>query len=290
MRVLNAADTRNALGMRDAIDSLRTALATPWEVPQRQTVGTSLVMPGMVARNVGVKIVSTVPGAPAGIVVVFDESGEPYGIVHGPVLTAIRTGAVSGLATDLLTLPGVRTLAMLGAGLMARDQIDAIRTVRDIESITVWSRDPARAEKLAADVGGSAVATADKAIADADIVCTATPATTPLFDAHAPRDRVHVNAIGAYTPSMVEIPPAFVREAFVVVEDRAAAEQEAGDIIQADTTPDATLTEILNATVTPPIGRTLFKSVGIATLDVAAAVRAIRNAETMGIGQDVDFS
>lgn len=289
VRLLNAADTRSALPMHDAIDALRSALLTTWEVPQRQTVGTSLVMPGLVAHNVGVKIVSTAPGAPAGIVVVFDESGAPCGIVHGPVLTAIRTGAVCGLATDLLAPPGARSLAMLGAGFMARDQIDAIRAVRDIESIVVWSRDSARAGKLAGEVAGSAVASADEAVTDADIVSTATPAITPLFESHALRDRVHVNAIGAYTPSMVEIPAAFVREAFVVVEHRAAAEQEAGDIIQADKTPDATLTEILNATVTPRFERTMFKSVGIATLDVATAVRALNNADAMGIGQDVDF-
>lgn len=286
MRILSASETRSALPMRDAIDSLRSALATQWPLPQRQLLGNSLIMPGVVGDMVGVKVVSTVPGNASGLVIVFDESGGAVGTVDGHTLTAIRTGAVSGLATDLLAPRDAHRLAILGAGSMAPDQIEAILAVRDIDDVVIWSRDSTNAESLAKAVGGRTAPTATAAVRGADIVCTATPATHPLFDAADLAATVHINAIGAYTPEMVEIPPEFVRDAFVMVEDRAAALAEAGDLIQAGREADATITEVLRAPVSHP--RTLFKSVGIATLDVATAHRALANATTMNIGTAVN--
>jgi ornithine cyclodeaminase/alanine dehydrogenase-like protein (mu-crystallin family) len=177
---------------------------------------------------------------------------------------------------------------MIGAGAMARDQIAAVRDVRNIEQIIVWSRNRANATVLANEVGGSSVETPNEAVEGADIVTTATPSTTPLFDAAALQPQVHVNAIGAFTPAMAEIPPEFVRDAFVVVEDRAAAAQEAGDLIQAGEEPDATLTQLLAGPSARQYDRTLFKSVGIATMDVAAAVKALENAERMDLGLTTD--
>ncbi len=270
--------------MEDAIDALKRSFASDTEAPQRQLVGRSFIMPGRVQQHVAVKVVSTVPGNPAGIVVVFDGQGNPLGLVDGPTLTAIRTGAVAGLATELLAPRHAATFSMIGAGAMARDQITAICNVRHIERIVVWSRDPAKASALADEVGGSTSSTPTEAVDGADIVTTATPSTTPLFDAAALQTHVHVNAIGAFTPAMAEIPPEFVRDAFVVVEDRPAAAQEAGDLIQADKEPDATLTELLVELPARHYERTLFKSVGIATMDVAAAVKALENAERMNLG------
>ncbi len=270
--------------MEDAIDALRTAFGPDTDAPQRQLVGNSFIMPGRVQQHVAVKVVSTVPGNPAGICAVFDGEGTPLGLVDGPTLTAIRTGAVAGLATGILAPSHATTFAMIGAGAMARDQIAAIREVRDIERIVVWSRDHTKAAVVADEAGGSTARTPADAVRGADIVTTATPSTTPLFDAAALQSHVHVNAIGAFTPAMVEIPPEFVRDAFVVVEDRAAAAREAGDLIQAGKKPDATLAELL---AEPPTGqheRTLFKSVGVAPMDVATAVRALENAEEMGLG------
>lgn len=270
--------------MQDAIAAMERAFGPDTEVPQRQLVGNSFIMAARVREHVGVKVVSTVPGNPAGVVAVFDGGGAPVGFVDGPTITTIRTGAAAGLATDLLAAKDASTLAMIGAGTLARDQIAAIREVRDITDVTVWSRDPENAEKLADEVGGSVSGSPTEAVRNADIVTTATPSQTALFEASALQPRVHVNAIGAFTPTMVEIPHDFVRNAFVVVEDLQAAANEAGDLIQAGRTPDATLSEVLGSTVTRKHQSSLFKSVGVATMDVAAAVQALENAERLGLG------
>lgn len=274
--------------MPDAITAMRSAFDPDTETPLRQLVGRSLVMPGKVQSHIGVKVVSTIPGHPRGIVVVFDDDGSPIGIVDGPTLTAIRTGAGAGLATYLLAPEDASAFAIIGAGSMARDQVEAILAVREIDRIVVWSRDSLNADRLAREVGGVTAATPGEAVGGADIITTATPSTEPLFDADALPPRIHINAIGAFTPVMAEIPPEFVRDAFVVVDDRAAAAEEAGDLIRAGREPDLDLTELLAEPPDRTRGRTLFKSVGVATQDVAAAVAALKNAEGMNLGLTVD--
>ena len=267
-----------------AIDAMRDAFRDDRETPQRLLLGSSLFMAGKVGQHTGIKVVSITPGDPAGIVVIFDGRGHPVGLVDGPTLTAIRTGAAAGLATRLLAHPDASTLAMLGAGAMARDLVEAIRAVRPITRILVWSRNMENAERLAEQVGGEAVADPNAAVRHADIVTTATPAHVPLFhDASLP-ETVHINAIGAFTPEMVEIPAATVQRAFVAVDDLAAAEQEAGDLIQAHRPPDATIGDLLahRSHSTSPI--TLFKSVGVASQDIAAATRALAAASLQGLG------
>ncbi len=287
MRYLDAGDVRAALPMDLAIDAMRTAFSDDRETPQRVLLGSSLFMPGRVGAHSGIKVVSTVPGNPAGIVVVFDGDGSPLGAVDGPTLTAIRTGAGCGLATDLLAAPAADTMAMLGSGAMAADQIAAVAAVRPIERVLIWSRSLSHAEALAArTAGGIAVEDADGAVGDADIVTTATPATSPLFDPDALGRGTHVNAIGAFTPEMCELPAATVRAAFVVVDDIDAAVVEAGDLIQAGVTPAATVADLLaGRSLAPAPGETtVFKSVGISSQDVAAAVAALRRAEELGLG------
>ena len=199
--------------MELAILSMTDAFGADRELPMRQLVGSSMFMPGRVGAVSGIKVVSIVPGNPSGIVTVFDATGEPVGSVDGPTLTAIRTAAGAGLATDILAPSEASRFAMLGAGAMARDQIQAVREVRDITDVVIWSRSPERAGKLAGDVGATVAASADQAVAGADIVTTATPSTTPLFASDSLRRTVHINAIGAYTPLMAEIPIDTVRAA-----------------------------------------------------------------------------
>lgn len=289
MRYLNAADTRAALPMLDAIEAMEHAFTGESETPLRTLVGNSLVMPGRLDDIMAVKVVSVVPGNPAGLVAVFDAEGGPLGIVDGPTLTAIRTGAVCGLATRLLAPENVRTLVMLGAGAMAFDQIEAVRAVRPIERILIWSRSVDKARALAGLVGGEAVAYADNAVAEADIISCATPATSPLFDSSLVRPATHVNAVGAFTPRMAELPPDLLERAYVVVDDLEAAVSEAGDLIQAHRQPDTTLREML-AGNSPEIDAdvTVFKSVGVAAQDVAAGYRALMNAARMGLGPHLD--
>lgn len=288
MRILDAEATRTSLPMVDAVEAMEHAFSGEGEAPLRTLVGPSLVMPGRLDDLMAVKVVSIVPGNPAGLVVVFAEDGSPLGVVDGPTITAIRTGAGAGLATRLLARDNVSTLAMLGSGAMAFDQIEAVRAVRDIEEVLVWSRDIDNARALAARVGGEAVADADDAVARADVVSCATPATTPLFSEESVRSGTHVNAVGAFTPEMAELSPGLLERAYVVVDDVDAAAAEAGDLIQADRSPNTTLRDLLAGTH-PQIGEdvTVFKSVGVAAQDVAAAARALDNAQRDGLGLSV---
>jgi ornithine cyclodeaminase len=185
----------------------------------------------------------------------------------------------------MLAPRNVSTLAMLGAGAMAFDQVAAVRAVRSIERVLVWSRDRANARFFADMVGGEPVADANEAVSEADVISCATPATQPLFSESAVRESVHVNAIGAFTPEMVELPPELLERAYVVVDDLEAAAAEAGDLIQAGRAPNTSLREMLAGT-SPEIGEdvTVFKSVGVAAQDVAAAHLALVNAERIGLG------
>ena len=270
--------------MEHAIDAMRAAFVRDREIPQRQQLGASMFMPGRVGNTSGIKVVSMVPGSPSGIVVVFAHDGTPFGFVDGPTLTAIRTGAVAGLATEILSDPHASTLAMLGAGAMAPDQIAAIRAVRPIDNVLVWSRHFATAAALAHEVGATPVSEANEAVAVADVITTATPSYAPLFDHAALGERVHINAVGAFTPQMVEIPARTVIESYVVVDDYEAASHEAGDLLQAGRLPDLDLTELLELGVPDHLGHTLLKSVGIASQDIAAAFAALENADRQDLG------
>lgn len=285
MLYLGPADTRASLTMSEAIAAMEWAFSGEAETPLRSLVGNSLVMPGRLDDRIAVKVVSTTPGNPAGVVAVFDDEGTPVGVVDGPTITAIRTGAACGLATRLLTSERPVTMAMLGAGAMAFDQVEAIKAVRPVERLLVWSRDLAHAADLAARAGGEAVADADEAVAGAGVISCATPARTPLFSADAVRPGAHVNAVGAFTPEMAELPPDLLDRAYVVVDDLEAAAVEAGDLIQAGREPNATLRDLLEGAASQ-VGEdvTVFKSVGVAAQDVAAAARALANAEDAGRG------
>lgn len=285
MRYLNADETRQALPMADAVEAMEFAFSAESETPLRTLVGNSMVMPGRLGDEMAVKVVSIVPGNPVGLVVLFAGDGSPVGAVDGPTLTAIRTGAVSGLATRLLASEDVSTLAMLGSGAMAFDQVEAVRAVRPIDRVLVWSRSTGHAQALADRVGGEVVVDADDAVSEADVISCATPATSPLFSAGSVRPGSHLNAVGAFTPEMVELPPELFDRSYVVVDDVDAAGAEAGDLIQAGAKVNATLRQLIKGT-NPKIESdiTVFKSVGVAAQDVAAASRALANAATSGLG------
>jgi ornithine cyclodeaminase len=288
MLVLNAEQTRRCLPMEAAIESQAAAFSEDVEVPLRRELAGSMYMPGRVGEHSGIKIVSTVPGNPSGLVLVMSPDGSPLGIVDGPTLTAIRTGAVAGLATRLLARADAAVLVVLGAGAMSFDQVAAVKAVRPIKRVLVWSRTFSRAQELASRVGGEAVAEADPAVAEADVVSCATPATTPLFQPDSVRPGAHINAVGAFRPGMIEVPTETTVGAYVVVDDVEAAAAEAGDLIAAGRTPDATLTDVLAGRHAPiEADITFFKSVGVASQDVAAAAAALDEARRQGVGTQV---
>ncbi len=279
--------------MAAAIEAMKVGLGDDREVPLRALLGGSMFMPGRAGANTGVKVVSVVPGHPVGIVVVFGSDGLAIGIVDGPTLTSIRTGAAAGLATSLLARPDSKVMAMLGAGAMAADQVAAVASVRILEEVRVWSRRPERARQLverlrALGLRAAAAASADDAVQGADIVTTATPSQTPLFGDDSIEAGTHINAVGAFTPEMCEIPSETVHRSYPVVDDLEAAAAEAGDLLQAGRAPVATIADVLVGRH-PQIGEdvTLFKSVGIASQDVAAGATALERARALGLGTKV---
>jgi ornithine cyclodeaminase len=303
--VIDAESLARLLPMDVAIDALQAAFGADRlpEAPLRSHVetagGTLLVMPAHGAPGVGVKLVTLTGSNPGrglpfihATYVLFDgETQEPRGIVDGTALTALRTAAVSGLATRFLAREGARRLVLFGAGVQARSHLEAMRAVRPVDEVVVVSRGAARAATLvdqAAALGLDASLGAPGAERDADLVCTCTTSGTPVLAGSALPDGVHVNAVGAYTPTMREVDGEGVRRARVVVETRGAAMAEAGDLLLAIAEgavgPDpvaADLSEVVRgARVRTSDGDvTLFKSVGVAFEDLIVARAAVDRLE-----------
>jgi ornithine cyclodeaminase/alanine dehydrogenase-like protein (mu-crystallin family) len=291
VRVLDAAALRAALPWPRAIAALEAAFRDedPGATPPRSHLavpgGELLLMPAHGAAGVGVKLVTLAPGNPAnglpfihGAYVLFSADGlVPEALLDGAELTAIRTAAVSALATDRLARRDARSLVVFGAGTQARVHVEAMRAVRPIESVAIVGRDPARARALADEL--DAEVAGPEAVAGADIVCTCTTSAEPLFDGARLAPGTHVNAIGAYRPDLRELDDAAMRRATVVVETRTAALAEAGDVIGAGLDPDALIE--LGDVVRGAAGRpepdaiTVFKSVGLALEDLAVARAAL---------------
>jgi len=213
-------------------------------------------------------------------------TGQPRAILDGETLTAMRTGAASGVGTRLLARPDAATLAVLGAGRQAEWQVHAVLAARPIRSVAVYARSSDARAKFAsrmAEATGLPVAgaaSAEEAVRNADVVCCATTSSEPVFDGTWLRPGTHVNGIGAYRLGMVEIPStAFARASIVAVDSVAAAREEAGDVmaaVDAGSVADGSLVEIGGVTrdwaqTRDPEAITVFKSVGLAIQDVAAA-------------------
>lgn len=328
MRVLSADDVRRAVSMTDAVDAVEqafVALSTGnATVPLRAHVATpeheatSFFMPARLATPVqtalGLKVVSVFPhnsarGEPSihALVALFDPAtGQPLAVVDGTYLTALRTGASSGVATRHMARPDARVLALFGAGSQALHQALAVMAVRPIERVHLLNRTRERAQALAERLlaagfdGEVMVASgAEEALSQADVVCTATSAPVPLFRDEWLRPGTHLNAVGAYTPAMAELPAATVGRARVIVDQRAAAWAEAGDLIQArdaglfdETGVAGEIGEVavgLVAGRTTPEQITLFKSVGNAAQDLAVAALALQRAVESGQGTIVPW-
>ncbi|MCU1547041.1 MAG: ocd [Homoserinimonas sp.] len=292
MRVFSAADVRANVTMPTAIEAVRHAFlayaAGEFQMPVRTSLaaGTILIMP-VLHTPTGAAAIKTLNvqlnrrPAISGVVVWSDAHGEV--VIDASEITSIRTGAVTGLATDLLADKDSRRLVLIGAGGQAMDQLRAVMAVRDLEHVTVSSRTLASARALAESVRGEyprvrVEATVDpsSALRQADIVCCATSSSSPVFDAADLPERVHVNGIGSYTPAMRELPQELLATAHIVVDDLAAAKEEAGEIIDAISSGLVATTSIqqLGQALTvaqPATGRTVFKSVGLAIQDWAVA-------------------
>lgn len=298
MRVVGAEELRAALPMAAAIDALESAFRhpDPTEVaPLRSTVetrvGSLLVMPAAGRGGAGVKLVTLTEGNPAAglpliyaVYVLFDPlTQEPLAMLDGAALTALRTAAVSGLATRHLAATDAHRLVVFGAGTQAAAHVEAMTAVRAIDEVVVVSRSTASAERLVDRVAASglrATVGTPGDVATADLVCTCTTSKTPVVVGGLLRPGAHVNAIGAYEPHAREVDTETIRRARVVVETREVAAAEAGDIlvplaegaIGADHVV-ADLHELVTGAAVRqgPHDVTVFVSVGMASEDLAVA-------------------
>lgn len=323
--LLSREDVRRALPMRDAVEAMKRAFAqlstgqaevplrVPLSVPRHN--GLVLFMPAYLAADdqIAVKIVSVFNDNPArglplihALVVVVDATtGQPAAVMDGTYLTALRTGAASGAATDLLARPDAAVAAVFGAGVQGRTQLEGVCAVRPIRQARVYDVDRARAEAYAAEMSARlgipvlVAGTPAEAVREADVICTATTSSVPVFDDADVRPGTHINAVGAYTPQMREIPTETVLRAKVVIDHRTASLAEAGDLLipiregrMTEAHIWAELGEIvagLKAGRTSSEEVTLFKSVGVAVQDVAAAAAVLEAARREDLGTEVDL-
>lgn len=327
MLALTAAEIRELVPMRNAIELMKSVFAansrgqtiSPLRTPVNMPDGSGVVlfMPAYVPASAtapaatGSKIVSVfagnrelgIPTINAIVVMVDPATGQALGLLEGATITALRTGAVSGAATDLLARSDSRVLAIIGAGAQGVTQAAAVCAVRDIREIRVSDIGEAArasfAERLAVwapELAGRVrpVTSARDAVEGADVICTATTATSAVFEDAWLKPGAHINGIGAYTPQMQEIPDATVARARIVVDAVEAVLHEAGDLIQpiergvisaADIQIE--LGHVVDGITT---GReidtqiTFFKSVGNAIQDMIVGSAALKAAEERGLG------
>lgn len=295
--VIDADALARLLPMRAAIDALHAGFGAerlpvaPLRTHLETQAGALYLMPASGPQGVGVKLVTLTDENPArglaflhAVYALFDaETQAPVAMIDGAALTALRTAAVSGLATRFLAREDARRLVLFGAGVQARSHLEAMRAVRPIEEVVVVSRSPEPAGALvreAATSGLTACLGEPGAERDADIVCTCTTSEIPVVSGSALPPGVHVNAVGAYLPTLREVDTDGVQRAKVVVETREAALAEAGDLLipiaEGAIRPDhvvADLAEVVRGMTVRASSDdiTLFESVGVAFEDLIVA-------------------
>jgi len=320
VRILDQAQVTELLPMRECIDVMELALRTLAEggamLPLRTVLklpdglGAFGVMPARLSTPsaLGLKAIAVFPGnegtrldSHQGLVVLFaPDTGAPIAIMDASSITAIRTAAVSAVATRALANPGAGDLALLGSGVQARSHLEAMSVVRPLYRVRAWSPNQGRLTAFAAWAGnrfGAAVETvssAEAAVRGADIICTATSSRTPVVEAGWLGPGVHINAVGSSIPTARELDSRTVAEARLVVDRRESALNEAGDFLIPRSEGAITdahivgeLGEVLLGTVPgrrTPAEWTIFKSLGLAIEDLAAAHHVLGKAASRNIG------
>lgn len=316
--LLRGPDILRACPMPEAIEAVAAGFAAlssgQASVPVRLSVpldegAVALTMPAALqdARWYAVKVVTVAPrnaerGRPViiGTVLLGDAaSGEALALLDGTVLTALRTGAAGGLAARTLARATARRAVLFGAGAQARTQLLALAAVRPIDDVIVVARDPTH---VAAFVGWAAAqpdlgrlrvrAGSAAAVAEADVVVTATTSSTPVFAGRALARGTQVTAVGSFTPDMRELDEDTLRGARIVVDQRAAALAEAGELQGRRADELVELGEILAGRApgrSTDDERTVFKTVGNAVEDLVVAARAFERARALGIGEEIAF-
>ncbi len=328
LRIIRKKDIQNAVTMADAIEAVSQAytqlyrgnaiapLRTQVSVEDKQ--GVVLFMPAYLQKSgaMGAKIVSVFPqnvrsglSTIHAVVILLDQrTGRPTALLDGAYLTALRTGAASGVATDLLARQNSRTAAIFGAGTQGRTQLEAVCTVRAISKAWIYDPDPAAARTYASEMSGrggpipqdiSVARTPAEALRDADVVCTATTSMKPVFADEDLKEGAHINGIGSYTPEMQEVPVQTIIRSKIVVDSLEASLAEAGDLIiplrNKMLTESDIYGEIGKIASGDISGResesevTFFKSVGLAAQDLATATLALEKTAELNLGIKIDL-
>ena len=295
MLFLNEDQVHQHLRMADLIPAMERALidfsAGKVTQPVRSVIkvdppgGFLGLMPASTPDGLGLKAVTFYPsnaerGIPTHMATVFlvdPETGAPLAIMDGRLITEMRTAAVSAAATKLLAPPDARILAILGSGVQARSHVEALRLVRPFEEIRVWSPTRRHAERFAKGIGARATS-AEEAVRDADVVVTATNSKTSVLKGSWLKRGCHVNAVGACRPDWRELDDGAMANV-VFVDSREGALKESGDVILSDAKIYAELGDALAGKVPSPANETtIFKSLGMAVEDIAAAMLVYRSA------------
>ncbi|HNS52971.1 MAG TPA: ornithine cyclodeaminase family protein [Anaerolineae bacterium] len=323
MLLLSRSDVEAALTIGDAIGAVEEAFGQYQEgntlLPLRTTLpvpehrGAVLLMPAFIKGSgaLGAKVVSAygenpakygLPTIMATIVLNDPRTGEVLAIMDGAFLTAMRTGAASGVATKYLARTGATTVGILGAGVQARTQLSAICAVRPIAEARVYDVNEDAVSKFCSEMATKmgiaviAVSSSQQAVTGCDVIATATTSKTPILDGAWLTPGTHINGVGSHSPGLRELDSLTIQRSKVVVDQREACLAEAGDLILPIKAGEWAADQIygeLGQVVTGELGResqddiTLFKSVGLAIQDIATAQRVYQQAVAQGIGQTV---
>lgn len=287
---LGDAEVRRLLELEPLIEAMRKALVdlsagrvvqplrTVMELPEEG--GLLFLKPVLTAETLATKLITLMPRNAerrlptllATIVLMDPKTGETLAVMDGTWITALRTAAVSAVAVDCLTAPGPKVVALLGSGALARTHAAALRAVRSVAQIRVWSRNRENVARCVQDVGGIGSRTAEEAVRGADIVCTVTSASEPVLKGAWLKRGALVAAVGAPRPTWRELDDEAMQNV-VIADSYEAAAQESGDVILSGAKVTAEIGEILAGTrPRPPAGATIiFKALGQAVEDAVAA-------------------
>ncbi|RUR05936.1 ornithine cyclodeaminase family protein [Legionella sp. km772] len=321
LKVLTQKEIRACITMKQAILAMEEAfkdyylgtavlpLRTPIAVANENAL--TLTMPAYLGKQdaLGLKVVSIFPNnskqhKPSinGLILLLDEhSGEGKALMEASYLTAMRTGAVSGLATQYLAKGDASHVAILGSGVQAYTQLEAVLNVRSIKKISLWSRSLENAKKMANELDQkhyeiNCFSTVREALKDADIICAATGSTEPLIHLEDLKEGAHINAVGSHTPQMREINNQVLAHSLVVVDQIEAACAEAGEIVSALEEKSIQVSQLveLGALISGNKSHhnnhyTVFKSVGLAIQDISIANTVYLNACKKDLGTSIEL-
>src|SRR5437773_2497792 len=300
---LNEEQVREHLRMAELIPAMEKALidfsAGRVTQPVRSIISVDVaaatgflgLMPALTPDGLGLKAVTFYPsnaerGIPTHMATIFlvdPQTGTPLAIMDGRLITEMRTAAVSAAATKFLAQPDAKILAILGSGVQARSHVEALQLVRSLQEIRVWSPTRQHAEQFAKEKGAKATS-AEEAVREADVIVVATSSKTPVLKGAWLKPGSHVNAIGACRPDWRELDDEAMSNV-VFVDSREGALKESGDVILAGEKIYAELGEALAGKVPSRASETtIFKSLGMAVEDIAAALLVYRAATATQYG------